>query len=131
MKRFRYAEKGFTLIELLIVIAILGILAAVIVPIIGGFMGTGEVEAANTEYKTLQTTVMAIIADAGQSDVTEELVDIGVDIKVGDTTYLLSNYMTGTLKGTYSINTSGVIEGESYPGNVTWDDTNHVWMKTP
>ncbi len=29
MKRFHYGEKGFTLIELLIVVAVLGILAAV------------------------------------------------------------------------------------------------------
>jgi len=34
LKRFRCREKGFTLIELLIAIAILGILAAVIVPIV-------------------------------------------------------------------------------------------------
>lgn len=34
MKYFGYGEKGFTLMQLLIVIAILGILAAVIVPVL-------------------------------------------------------------------------------------------------
>jgi type IV pilus assembly protein PilA len=37
-KELRKSKKGFTLIELVVVIAILGILAAILVPVIGGFI---------------------------------------------------------------------------------------------
>lgn len=131
MKQFRYGEKGFTLVELLIVIAILGVLTAVAVPNVGRFMGRGEVESANTEYSTLQTAVMAIVADAGRSDVAVATgITSGSSISVGGTAYALSDYVTGTIKGTYSIDTDGVITGTSYPGDVYWDSTNHVWYDT-
>ena len=56
-------EKGFTLIELLIVVAILGVLAAVIIPNVGRFIGRGESEAGETELTNVQTAVVAMMVD--------------------------------------------------------------------
>ena len=100
-------EKGFTLIELLIVVAILGVLAAVVIPNVGAFMGSAQVNAANTELQNVRTASIAYMADhQGQWPATEQ------DLITGTKPYL-----NGTLLGTYSIDTgTGVVTGTTYPG---------------
>lgn len=61
MRMPKRGEKGFTLIELLIVVAILGVLAAVIIPNISRFFGAGKQEAAETELNNVQLAVDAMM----------------------------------------------------------------------
>ncbi|MFC1906027.1 type II secretion system protein [Chloroflexota bacterium] len=63
LRFFRRGQKGFTLIELLIVVAILGVLAAVIIPNVGRFLGRGEEEARRTEKTTVQNAVFTMMID--------------------------------------------------------------------
>ncbi len=63
MRLPKRGEKGFTLIELLIVVAILGVLAAVVIPNVGRFIGRGESEAADTELSNVQSAVVAMMVD--------------------------------------------------------------------
>ena len=63
MRLPKRGEKGFTLIELLIVVAILGVLAAVVIPNVGRFIGRGETEAAETEFSNVQSAVVAMMVD--------------------------------------------------------------------
>jgi type IV pilus assembly protein PilA len=62
MRRIRQESKGFTLVELLIVIAILGVLAAVVLPNVTGLVGEGETEAQKAELVTIQTAVDTMMA---------------------------------------------------------------------
>ncbi|CAI83368.1 Type IV pilin PilA [Dehalococcoides mccartyi] len=107
MRKLRKHQKGFTLIELLVVVAILGVLAAVIVPNVAKFIGSGTVEAANTEAHNVQLAVTAYMAENGGTVPTD--------------TAALSSYIMGTLTGTYTIGTDGTITGNSY-GDLVWSD---------
>ena len=65
----RNKEKGFTLIELLIVVAILGILAAVIIPNVGRFLGRGQEEALSAEFHDLNVAVTALMTENGLTNI--------------------------------------------------------------
>ncbi|MFC1945404.1 type II secretion system protein [Chloroflexota bacterium] len=65
MRMPKSGEKGFTLIELLIVVAILGVLAAVVIPNVSRFIGRGETEAGETELSNIQSAVTALMTDNG------------------------------------------------------------------
>ena len=91
MKRMHKGQKGLTLIELLIVVAILGIIAAVVIPNLGAFMVTGRISAANTELENVKTASLAYYAE---------------NEAWPDDSAVLNTYMAGNLTGHYVFDTA-------------------------
>ncbi len=63
INRVARSQKGFTPIEMVVVVGIIAVLAAVIVPNIGRFVGSGEKGARDAEWESVQTAMNAMMAD--------------------------------------------------------------------
>ena len=70
MKLFRH-QKGFTLIELLIVVAIIGVLAAVGIPMYNGYIATAKVNATKTQLNLVAQQLQYYEQDMGTFPPTE------------------------------------------------------------
>jgi type II secretory pathway pseudopilin PulG len=93
---------------------ILGIIAAMIIPIIGTFMTMGTVSAANSEAENVKTASLAYYADVQDwPDNTES----------ASGNYTFTDYYAGTLKDKYYFNEHGFITSVSSPGVFDPDGT--------
>ena len=115
LKSFRKLQKGqggLTLIEILIVVLILGIIAAVVILNVGGFLGTGEKEALCTEGDTVQAAVMAWCVNSSSTNCTG----------LNTTDLVTANYLLRATKYDWTINSDCTVNGTSTPSEYKYPD---------
>jgi prepilin-type N-terminal cleavage/methylation domain-containing protein len=115
LRKLHKGQGGVTLIELLVVVVILGVIAAIVVLNVGGFIGTGKEEAANTEAHQVQTAIIACMAaDNCTLGTTIDSATTG-----GPAGFLLNPAL---LQASYTYDsTSGEITGASATSGGKWD----------
>ena len=74
-------KKAFTLIELLIVVAIIGILAGVGIPMYNGYMANAKIESTNTNHSNNKSFIAATLTrcSSGSPDVSINNEDVDCD----------------------------------------------------
>ena len=90
-------EGGFTLIELLVVIGIIVALAAITIPLVTRFTGSGKEGALAAETETIKTAMNAMMADMNITTVTAKTTLSGVNtwtaLPTGTGSAVLSGYL--------------------------------------
>ncbi len=123
LRKFRLNsnKKGFTLIELMIVIAIIGILAAIAIPNFLAYRQRGYDGSAKTDIKNAYTAAQAYFSDWSSADMTQEKLEIGgfrstqnVDLLFNNGTMKELNFTTQHKQGAkiFTIDDAGKITEE-------------------
>ena len=69
-QRVYRCDRGFTLIEMIVVVGIIALLAAVIIPNMGKFIGSGVQGAKALEWETVQSSFELMVVDKAVVNVT-------------------------------------------------------------
>lgn len=118
VKRALKEKQGFTLIELVVVIAILGILAAIIVPSLSSYVTTAKTNTSMANARTVYTAVELAMA-TGEWDAPAGTYSTGTTSTIPTA---VAKYVGSIGSGdSYSIlvTTAGVVDSVTYTTNST------------
>ena len=117
MKKFllNTKKKAFTLIELLIVVAIIGILAGVGIPMYNGYMANAKVESSNTNHSNNKSFIAATLTrcSSGSSKVSINNADVNCTEDKLKPAFIA--YFTKINKNPYDTSVASMLSGTGDP----------------
>jgi prepilin-type N-terminal cleavage/methylation domain-containing protein len=129
--------RGFTMVEILVVVAILGTLAAIVIPNVIHLRSEGQVESANTELYNSQLAILSAMTDPDNTiaELTSGAIgpnNLDVSVATGNTDTIpeidVADYINGILNAIYAVDTKGHITDATIIGltNSKWQGLNYV-----
>ena len=123
-------KKAFTLIELLIVVAIIGILAGVGVPMYNGYMSTAKVKSTQTNHANTTSFIAATLTKCatGISSVKLGTTDVSCASSIANFARSFSVYFNAINKNPYSATDTAAVFSSTAPklGQTTMYGTGNV-----
>ena len=124
--QMNHGQKGFTLIELMIVVAIIGILAAIAIPQYQDYTARTQVNRAYSELSSIRTSIEERLTRGEATDMSADAEEVGFPgSDLGTVSGQLATDGTGslifTMDGTAGAAVNGAVITLERTGNGSWD----------